>query len=98
MRTCTDATRPDGSGSGSPVEGRRADGGAPLSAVSSVAANELGLGERQDRARFEAGTLPYLAPAMVLMAVLFLGPIVYSLYLAFTNLQLAGPHAVDYSF
>jgi multiple sugar transport system permease protein len=32
------------------------------------------------------------------MSVLFLGPIAYSLYLGFTNLQLAGPHAVQYSF
>ncbi len=66
--------------------------------MSSVAANELDLGPRQDRARFEAATLPFLAPATVLMAVLFLGPIVYSLYLAFTNLQLAGPNAVHYRF
>ena len=66
--------------------------------MSSVAATETLAGERQDGARFEAGTLPYLVPATALMAVLFLGPIVYSLYLAFTNLQLAGPNAIHYQF
>jgi multiple sugar transport system permease protein len=66
--------------------------------MSSVAATETLPGKRQDAARFEVGTLPYLVPAAALMAVLFLGPIVYSLYLAFTNLQLAGPNAVHYQF
>jgi multiple sugar transport system permease protein len=68
--------------------------------VSSVASNQLDidLGPRQDRARFEWGSVWFLGPALVLMAVLFLGPIVYSLYLAFTNLQLAGPNAVHYGF
>jgi multiple sugar transport system permease protein len=66
--------------------------------MSAVMRSELDLGRRQDRARFESGSLPFLAPAMTLMAVLFLGPIVFSLYLAFTNLQLAGPHAVNYGF
>jgi multiple sugar transport system permease protein len=66
--------------------------------VSSVAADELPLGPRQDRAHFEAGSLTFLAPAMALMAVLFLGPIVYSLYIAFTNLQLAGPNAIHYGY
>jgi multiple sugar transport system permease protein len=66
--------------------------------VSAVAGSELGLGPRQDQARFELGSVFFLAPALGLMAVLFLGPIIYSLYLAFTNLQLAGPHAADYSF
>ena len=66
--------------------------------MSAVAGSELGLGPRQDQARFELGSVFFLAPALALMAVLFLGPIIYSLYLAFTNLQLAGPHAVDYSF
>lgn len=56
------------------------------------------LGPRQDRARFEWGSVLFLGPALALMAVLFLGPIVYSLYLAFTNLQLAGPNAIHYGF
>src|SRR5262245_21027643 len=66
--------------------------------MSAVAPSNIDLGRRQDRARFEAGTLPFLAPALVLMSVLFLGPIVYSFYLAVTNLQLAGPNAIHYSF
>jgi multiple sugar transport system permease protein len=66
--------------------------------VTSVALGDLPVGPRQDRRRFELGSVFFLAPALVLMAVLFLGPIVYSVYLAFTNLQLAGPHAVDYGF
>lgn len=66
--------------------------------MSSVSLEPVHLGPRQDRARFEWGSVIFLAPAIALMAVLFLGPVVYSVYLAFTNLQLAGPHAVDYSF
>jgi len=66
--------------------------------MSAVGASQLDLGRRLDRERFEFGTLPYLAPAMALMAVLFLGPIVFSLYLGFTNLQLAGPNAIHYGF
>ena len=56
------------------------------------------LGRRHDRIRFDARTLPYLAPGIVLMAVLFIAPILYALYLAFTNLELAGFHAASYSF
>jgi multiple sugar transport system permease protein len=42
--------------------------------------------------------VPYLAPGIVLLAVLFVAPIGYSLYIAFTNLQLAGLHAASYGF
>ena len=56
------------------------------------------LGRRHDRIRFDARTLPYLAPGILLMAVLFIAPIFYALYLAFTNLELAGFHAASYSF
>jgi multiple sugar transport system permease protein len=67
--------------------------------VATVADDELAaLGRRHDRIGFDLRTLPYLAPGLVLMAVLFLAPIGYSLYLAFTNLQLAGLHAAHYSF
>jgi multiple sugar transport system permease protein len=58
----------------------------------------LALGRRQDRIRFDARTIPYLAPGLILMAVLFLAPIIYAVYLSFTNLQLAGAHAVNYQF
>jgi multiple sugar transport system permease protein len=67
--------------------------------LASIAEHELAaLGRRHDRLGFDVRTLPYLAPGIVLMAVLFIAPIAYSLYLAFTNLQLAGPHAASYSF
>jgi multiple sugar transport system permease protein len=67
--------------------------------VAAVAERELaGLGRRRDRVRFEARSIPYLAPGIVLLVVLFLAPIGYALYIAFTNLQLAGPHAASYSF
>lgn len=67
--------------------------------MATIAESELAaLGPRQDRMRFDARTLPYLAPAIALMALLFIAPILYALYLAFTNLQLAGFHAASYSF
>jgi multiple sugar transport system permease protein len=67
--------------------------------MATVADSELvALGRRQDRIRFDGRTIPYLAPGLILMAVLFLAPILYALYLSFTNLQLAGAHAVDYRF
>jgi multiple sugar transport system permease protein len=67
--------------------------------MAAVADSELlALGRRQDRIRFDGRTIPFLAPGLILMAALFLAPILYALYLAFTNLQLAGAHAVDYRF
>jgi multiple sugar transport system permease protein len=55
-------------------------------------------GERQDVVRFKASSVGWLLPAVVLMAVLFVVPVVYALFLAFTNLQLLGPHAQSFQF
>jgi multiple sugar transport system permease protein len=67
--------------------------------LATIAESELAaLGRRHDRLRFDLRTLPYVAPGLVLMGVLFIAPILYSLYLAFTNLQLAGAHAASYGF
>jgi multiple sugar transport system permease protein len=67
--------------------------------MATIAESELAaLGRRHDRIGFDLRTLPYLAPGLVLMGVLFIAPIAYSLYLAFTDLQLAGIHAASYGF
>jgi multiple sugar transport system permease protein len=55
-------------------------------------------GARQDRRRIDLRSMGFLAPAGILMVLLFLAPIGYALWLAFTNLQLVGPHALVYSF
>ncbi len=39
-----------------------------------------------------------LSPAALLLATLFLGPVLYAVYLGFTNLQLIGVNAVNYRF
>jgi multiple sugar transport system permease protein len=39
-----------------------------------------------------------LAPGLVLMLVLFLGPVLYAFYIGFTNLALVGSRSRDYSF
>jgi len=71
---------------------------------STVAAGAAGLdadlpaGPRQDRDRLAWSSLGFLTPSVAVMGVLFLAPIGYALYLAFTNLQLAGPHAQSYGF
>jgi len=51
-----------------------------------------------DRARLKPGTFVWLSPAAILLAVLFLFPVGYAIYLAFTNLELLGPTAQNYSF
>ncbi len=56
------------------------------------------LGPRLDQRRFELGSLLYLVPATVVMGVLFMAPIVFAVYLAFTNLTLTGPQALDWGF
>ena len=55
-------------------------------------------GPRQDGRRLDLGAVGYLMPGGALMGLLFLAPIGYALYLAFTNLQLVGPHAQLWSF
>lgn len=55
-------------------------------------------GRRQDRVRFQLSSIPLLAPAAILLVVLFVGPVAYSFYLGLTNLDLIGPSAVNYRF
>ena len=47
---------------------------------------------------FRPVSLVLLAPAAILLLSLLALPIVYAIYLGFTNLQLIGPHAVNYWF
>lgn len=53
---------------------------------------------RQDQQRFRLAGLVWLLPAAALSGGLFLVPILYAVYLAFTNLQLLGPHAQNFQF
>ena len=62
-----------------------------------MAASE-GLGPRLDRERFEWSSLVMLAPAFVLLAVLFIAPVLYAFYIGFTNLALVGSRSRDYDF
>jgi multiple sugar transport system permease protein len=61
-------------------------------------ADSLPAGRRLDKARFRWSSLPLLIPGLGLLAVLFVGPVLYSLYLGFTNLELVGPTAQHYQF
>ena len=67
---------------------------------SPFAAPEVALpaSQRLDKARFDWSSIPLLLPAVVLLAVLFLGPVVYSFYLGLTNLTLIGPTSHHFSF
>jgi multiple sugar transport system permease protein len=57
-----------------------------------------GLGPRQDRERFQWGSLAMLTPALALLALLFIFPVLYAGYLGFTNLALVGSRSRDYAF
>src|SRR5438309_3091855 len=56
------------------------------------------LGPRLDRERFQWSSLLMLAPGLALLAGLFLGPVLYAVYIGFTNLALVGSRSRDYSF
>ena len=56
------------------------------------------LGPRLDRERFEWSSLVMLAPAVALLALLFVFPVAYASYIGFTNLSLIGRHSHDYWF
>jgi multiple sugar transport system permease protein len=62
------------------------------------ARREIPSGRRLDRERFQWGSLTLLLPAIVLLVVLFLIPVVYAFFLGFTNLRLVGPTALNYHF
>ncbi len=53
---------------------------------------------RHDRRHFQWGWIPFLAPASILLLALFLVPVGFSFYLGLTNLQLIGPHSINYWF
>jgi len=52
----------------------------------------------RERQRLRPSTLAWLTPAAALLIGLFLVPICYAIYLGFTNLELLGPTAQNYSF
>jgi multiple sugar transport system permease protein len=60
-------------------------------------ANSLA-GRRLDGRRFDLASVVFLSPAGALLFLLFLAPVGYSFYLGLTNLQLIGPHSVNYWF
>ncbi len=71
-----------------------------LQAPAAVAAGgsvEPPSGARLDRKRFSWASVPLLLPAIALLGALFVGPVIYSFYLGFTNLQLIGPTSRNYS-
>ena len=53
---------------------------------------------RKDKTRFQWSSLALLTPAFGLLAVLFLVPMGYAVYLGLTNLTLVGPTAVKWGF
>jgi multiple sugar transport system permease protein len=57
-----------------------------------------GLGPRQDLSRFNPSSIGWLLPSAAVVGGLFLFPVCYACYLAFTNLQLLGPNAQHYWF
>jgi multiple sugar transport system permease protein len=57
-----------------------------------------GLGPRLDREQFQWGSLVTLAPALALLGLLFVFPVLYATYLGFTNLALVGSRSRDYTF
>lgn len=54
--------------------------------------------QRLDKPRVSGISVPLLLPALALLAIFFVYPVAYSVYLGFTNLQLIGLHAVHYKF
>jgi multiple sugar transport system permease protein len=61
-------------------------------------AGHAGSGPRHDRRRLEWRGLVLLAPGALVLAVMFIGPVVYAIYIGFTNLQLLGPTAQHFQF
>jgi multiple sugar transport system permease protein len=57
-----------------------------------------GLGPRLDRERFQWTSLAMLTPALGLLGLLFVFPVLYAGYIGFTNLALVGARSRDYSF
>jgi multiple sugar transport system permease protein len=76
--------------------------GSPAASDDTRAAAGVGtpkpLGRRLDRQRMNNTSIPLLLPAAILLMSMFVGPIIYSLYLGFTNLKLVGPTARHHRF
>lgn len=53
---------------------------------------------RQDKVRMQWSSVLLLAPALGLLAVLFLVPLAFAIYLGLTNLTLLGPTSVHWGF
>jgi multiple sugar transport system permease protein len=53
---------------------------------------------RQDKERFQWGSLALMTPAFGLLIILFLIPMGYAVYLGFTNLTLVGPTSVQWGW
>jgi multiple sugar transport system permease protein len=73
-----------------------------VTAILSDAATAPHVGElwktRHDKTRFQWSSLALLTPAFGLLAVLFLIPMGYAVYLGLTNLTLVGPTAIKWGF
>src|ERR1700761_6854634 len=80
-----------------PVRSRRSRSAEELQMAAQSAPRETKR-RRHDRKRFQWSAIPLLAPSALLLLVLFLLPVAYSFYLGLTNLQLIGPHSVNYFF
>ncbi|MBB3918611.1 carbohydrate ABC transporter permease [Rhizobium fabae] len=77
----------------------RADGGPVYqTGPRSVASRDGPARARLDQPRVNPISFVLLSPAAVLLCTFFLGPVLYAIYLGFTNLQLIGIHAVNYRF
>lgn len=53
---------------------------------------------RADKPKLKPTTFVWLSPAGILLVVLFLVPVGYAIYLGFTDLELLGPYAQNFSF
>ncbi|PDT12713.1 ABC transporter permease [Rhizobium sp. J15] len=53
---------------------------------------------RLDEPRVDPVSFALLSPAALLLGTFFLGPVIFAIYLGFTNLQLIGIHAFNYRF
>jgi multiple sugar transport system permease protein len=53
---------------------------------------------RKDKKRFQWSSLALLTPCFALLAILFLIPMAYAIYLGLTNLTLVGPTAIHWGY
>ena len=56
------------------------------------------LGPPQDQEPYQLGGLVLLVPAVLLLLALFIAPVLFAFYLAFTKLTLVGPDAQSFQF